>query len=132
MTPVQLDPVNVSILLATMLFGPTMAGVIGPYAVILIGSTVGASWSLGRREKGPRWGAAWYFLRMNGTALLITVSIASLGSRWLGFSEPEWLLCPTAIAVGAIGDDWPKVFRWLFERAARFVDARFGGGGDKA
>lgn len=125
----QLDPINVAILLATFLFGPVMAGVIGPYAVILIGSTVGASWSLGRREKGPRWGAAWYFLRMNATALLITVSLANLGGKWFGLTEPDWLLCPTAIAVGAIGDDWPKVFRWLMDRIAKLAESRFGGGG---
>lgn len=55
----QLDPVNMAIALASVIFGPALAGVIGPYAVILIASTVGAAWSLGRRDQSARLGAAY-------------------------------------------------------------------------
>ena len=80
----QLDPVNVSIALASVLFGPALAAVVGPYAVILIASTVGAAWALGRRDPSARIGAAWYFLRLNATAVLVTVGLASIAGLWMG------------------------------------------------
>ena len=43
MQPSHLDPVNVAIALAGVLFGPTLATVVGPYAVIIIAATVGAA-----------------------------------------------------------------------------------------
>ena len=124
----QLDPVNVAIALASIIFGPALASVIGPYAVIMMASTVGAAWSLGRREPGEKWGAAWYFVRLNTTAILITVSLANLAAQWIGSQESEWMLAPIALAVGVIGDDWPRVGRWLIGRAGRLIDRRSGTG----
>ena len=46
----QLDPVSVAIALAGVLFGPALASIIGPYAVIIISPTVGAAWALWRRD----------------------------------------------------------------------------------
>lgn len=128
MPPQPLDPVNVAIALAGVLFGPALAAVIGPYAVIIISATVGAAWSLGRREPSPRLGAAWYFLRLQATAVLITVSLASLAARWLGMDDHTWLLAPIALLVGGVGDDWPRVGRWLLARVLRMLERRAGGG----
>lgn len=125
----QLEPTNVAIALASVLFGPPLAGVIGPYAVILIASTVGAAWALGRRDPGARLGAAWYFLRLNATAVLITVGLASVAGRWLGHDDTTWMLAPIALLVGGVGDDWPRLGRWLFERAGRMLERRAGGDG---
>lgn len=121
-----LDPVNVAVAIAALIFGPTLAGIVGPYAVIFLGSTVGAAWSLGRRKPGPRTGAAWYFLRLNATAALVTVSLANIAAQWVGTEESHWLLAPIALAVGLVGDDWPRTFRWLCRRLGRLIERRTG------
>jgi len=38
----QLDPVAVAVLLASLIFGPTLAEIIGPYAIIFLGAGTGA------------------------------------------------------------------------------------------
>jgi len=45
----HLDPVSVAVVLASTLFGPQLAAIIGPYAVILLGSTVGAALEGGKQ-----------------------------------------------------------------------------------
>lgn len=125
----QLDPVSVAIALAGVLFGPALAGVIGPYAVILISCTVGAGWALGRRDPAARLSAAWYFLRLNATAVVVTVGLAQLAGRWLGGDDHSWLLAPIALIVGGVGDDWPGVGRWLLQHAGRILERRAGGDG---
>ena len=125
----QLDPVSVAIALASVIFGPALATVIGPYAVIIVSATVGAAWALGRREPGARLGAAWYFLRLNATAVLVTVSLANLAGQWAGQQNTTWLLAPIALLVGGVGDDWPRIGRWLLERAGRLIERRAGGDG---
>ena len=125
----QLDPVSVAIALASILFGPHLAAIIGPYAVILISATVGAAWALGRRDPAAKVSAAWYFLRLNATAILITVSIAKLAGIWLGVADHSWLLAPIALVVGGVGDDWPVVGRWLVAAAGRIFERRAGGDG---
>lgn len=132
MAPQQLDPVSVGIALAGVIFGPALAGIIGPYAVIIISATVGAAWALGRRDKAARLGSAWYFLRLNATAVLVTVGLANLAARWLGVSDHTWLLAPIALIVGGVGDDWPRVGRWLLVRAGRLFERRTGSGGGGA
>lgn len=128
----QLDPVSVAIALCGVLFGPALAGIIGPYAVILISCTVGAGWALGRRDPAARLSAAWYFLRLNATALVVTVSLAQLAGRWLGGDDHSWLLAPIALIVGGVGDDWPSLGRWLFLRWLRLTERRSGGDGGAA
>ncbi len=130
-TTAHLDPVSVSIAVASIIFGPALAGFIGPYAVIIISATVGAAWALGRREPDVKLGAAWYFLRLNATAVLVTVSLANLAARWIGSDDSHWMLAPIALIVGCVGDDWPRVGRWLLVRAGRVLERR-ASGGDKS
>ncbi len=125
----HLDPVSVSIALASVLFGPALAGIIGPYAVIIISATVGAAWALGRRDPAARLSAAWYFLRLNATAAVVTVSLAKLTGLWLGMEDHSWLLAPVALVVGGVGDDWPALGKWLVAMAGRVFERRAGGGG---
>lgn len=128
----QLEPTNVAIALAGVLFGPALAALVGPYAVILIASTVGAAWALGRRDPSARLGAAGYFLRLNATALVVTVGLATMAGKWLGIEETNWMLAPIALVVGGVGDDWPRLGRWLFERAGRVLERKAGGDGGAA
>lgn len=109
----NLDPVSVTVALFATLLSPALAAIIGPYAVILIASTVGAAWALGRRDPSAKLGAIAYFLRLNATAAVVTVGIASIAGKWLGHEDPTWMLAPIALVVGGVGDDWPKLVSWL-------------------
>lgn len=57
---------------------------------VIISATAGAAWALGRRDPALKLGAAWYFLRLNATAVVVTVSLARLAglvinvTRWTG------------------------------------------------
>ena len=114
--------------MSSVIFGPALASVVGPYAVIVIASTVGAAWALGRRASDAKLGAVLYFLRLNATAMLVTVSIASAAARWLGIVDRQWMLAPVALTVGCIGDDWPTVGRWIARRAGQLLERKTGGG----
>ena len=108
----KLEPVNVAVAIFAALLSPALADVLGPYAVILIASTVGAGWALGRRDPSARLGAFAYFLRLNTTALIVTVGLTKLVGSWLGHEDPTWMLGPVALLIGGVGDDWPRLVQW--------------------
>ncbi len=121
--PPQLDPVTVATTVLAAMVGPVLAPVLGAYAVIVIAASTGAAWALGRRAPGPRWAAAGFMLRINGTALLTSWVIAAALQRWLpAAGEATWLLAPVALVIGAVGDDWPGIGRWMVARIGRRVD----------
>jgi len=122
----NLDPVNVATALFAVLFGPSLAAYVGPYAVIVIGASVGAAWSLGRRGVTSRFDAFAYFLLMAATALLVTVPLAEWLGGWLGHSDSRWLFAPVAIVIGGVGSDWPNLIRWISRRALRVIERRAG------
>lgn len=123
----SLDPVSVAIALSSVIFGPALAGIVGPYAVIIIASTVGAAWALGRRAPDEKLSAVLYFVRLNMTAMLVTVSAANMAVQWMGIEDGQWMLAPIALLVGCIGDDWPRVGRWLMTRLGRLIERRASG-----
>lgn len=118
----QLDPVSVLVALLTVVLGPALAAVVGPYAVIIIAASTGAGWSLGRREASTRVSATFFFLRINFTALLVTVSAAEIAKSFGVPADLRWMLAPIAILIGGIGDDWPAVGAWLVGRIGKFID----------
>lgn len=122
----RIDPITAAVAIASILFGPALAGIIGPYAVIIVSSTVGASWALGRRPTASKFGAAWFFLRINMTACLLTVLLARFIGQYIGAEEHSWLLAPTAMFIGGVGDDWPRIAKWLILRVGRIFDRRMG------
>lgn len=118
------DLVNAAVTILTVILGPAMAGVVGPYAVILLASLVGGGWALGRREPASRTSGALFLLLIAGTAAMVTNGLALLVASLIGanLADVNWLLAPIALCVGAVGHDWPKVGRWLVGRAGRFID----------
>ena len=124
----HLDPVSVAVVLASTLFGPQLAAIIGPYAVILLGATVGAAWALGRRETDKKSNAVAYFMLINGTAVLVTVGISNLVGRWLGHEDANWLLAPVAMVIGGVGHDWPGVLKTVQEKIMGLWGKRMDGG----
>lgn len=120
----NLEPVAALVAVLSLLLGPVLAGIVGPYAVIMIACTTGAAWSLGRRDPMARTGAVMFFLKMIVTALLITVPLAELAAHYITPSMGRWLLVPIAIMIGGIGDDWPAVGRFILERLGRLIDRK--------
>lgn len=124
----SIDPVSVAILVASVLVSQQLAEIIGPYAVIVMAASTGAAWSLGRQGSTTRLGAVAYMAKINLTALLLTVGAAEfVGWMWPSFAGHKWILAPIALLVGAIGNEWPVVVRWLSSRVAALVDRRVGG-----
>lgn len=123
----KIDPITASTAFASVLFGPDLAHIIGPYAVILLASTTGAGWALGRHPPmATRMNALAFFLRLNVMALLLTVPFAHGATRVFDLADASWLLAPIALMIGAIGNDWPKVGQWVFSRIGRLLERRTG------
>ena len=116
----QLDPTHVAITVASAVLAPALAEVVGPYVIIFIASTIGASWALGRQATMTRLKALLFFLRINFTAAIVTSSIASALAKQLGYAsgtgEGLWLIAPIALVIGGVGDDWPALIRWVVKR----------------
>lgn len=109
----SIDILTVLTTIATLFFTPAMAAIIAPYSVIIIASTLGAAWALGRRDPESRPKALFFYLRINFLAILFTVTGCNILETFVFHREIKWLLAPVAFAIGWIGDDWPKIITWL-------------------
>jgi len=111
----NLDIVYVMVAVLTGLFGPQMAAIVGPYAVISLSAIGGAAWSIGRRPVDMRSlsNDTWFFFRLVITAIMVTGGMAVFAERWTGAGTRQWTLPVIALMIGAIGDDWPAVGSWL-------------------
>lgn len=116
----HLDPTHVAVTIASAVLAPALADVVGPYVIIFIASTIGASWALGRQATMSRLKALLFFLRINFTAAIVTSSIASALAKQLGYAsgtgEGLWLIAPIALVIGGVGDDWPALIHWVVKR----------------
>ena len=115
-----LDPTHVAVTIASAVLAPALAEVVGPYAIIFVASSIGASWALGRQATMTRLKALLFFLRINSTAAIVTVFIADFLSKQLGYisgsGEGLWLIAPIALVIGGVGDDWPTLIQWVVKR----------------
>ncbi len=125
MSGTKIDPITAATAFASVLFGPDLAAYIGPYAVIMVGSTTGAGWALGRAEPmASRLEALAFFTRLNLMAVLLTVPFAA-GAKWaFDLDDNNWLLVPIALFIGAVGNDWPVLGRWILTRVGRLFERR--------
>ena len=116
----HLDPTHVAVTVASAVLAPALAEIVGPYVIIFIASTIGASWALGRQATMTRLKALLFFLRINFTAAIVTSSIASALAKQLGYAsgtgEGLWLIAPIALVIGGVGDDWPALIHWVVKR----------------
>lgn len=120
--PGMTDAVGLGIFLASLIYAPNVAAIIGPYIVIILASVIGASFALKRREKTTRLAAVWYFGRVAGLAILLTGALASWAStQYDGWSERA-LIAPIALFLGSVGDDYPKLFQWFVQRGFSLLD----------
>ena len=131
-TPLDIGIVSVAIALSSIIFGPEVSRLVGPYIVIVLASTIGASFALARREVKTRLNAMWFFFRINGLAVLLTVGAATVASSYYELLSEHVLLAPIAFAVGFVGDDWPALMRWVGSKINSLVDIliKLKGGGN--
>jgi hypothetical protein len=116
----DLTPVHLVTLLASVVFGPQMAIVVGPYVVIAIASMGGAAVMVMQREGDSLARACVYFLAAVLLALFVTVPLSKgVASLW-GPLEENWLYAPLGAAMAFSADKWTSV---IFPWAARKVNA---------
>lgn len=100
----QLDVVTLAVALAAGVFGPELAAIVGPYAVIIIASALGAGWSASRIEVRTKWALVGHMAGMVGLALIVTVPLAEITAQELGYPL-NWVMGPLAAGIGALGPD---------------------------
>jgi hypothetical protein len=122
----SLDVVYVVVFLLGLVFGPSTAAVLGPYAVIFLAATAGASFAIYRATPMPRARMVWFFAWLVGVALIFSGSASILLERWVGENTAHYSVPFVAFAIGATGDDWPLVFRKVKAFAFRWVDKKGG------
>lgn len=116
-----IDPVTVAITLASAMFGPPLAAIVGTYAVIVIGAIAGSAWSAsGRPPAASRVSTLGYIALFVTLALLVTVPGAELLARYIKL-DPSWVMGPLAAFIGGVGDKWPALIQWALRR--RFGDS---------
>ena len=122
--PVQksTDVMQLFVILTTSIFGPTMAGVIGPYILIVFAAATGAAWSLGRCKPQSKGQAFFYFVRIALVAVLLTVAISKAVASFMPNMQEDWLIAPVALIIGLIGDDWHKIGEWFVQTLKKLID----------
>jgi apolipoprotein N-acyltransferase len=123
------DIVALAVLIAAAVFSRAVAEVVGPYLVIVVASAIGASFALARREKSTRGRALWFFTRVVGLAVLLTVGAAAGVSAVRPDLAPRTLLAPIALLIGFIGDGWPRLLARAVQMLYSLLDLARGQGG---
>lgn len=116
------DPLALFVALAAIVFAPEVAHVVGPYLVILFGSTLGASFAMVRREPTTLLGSYMFFLRANGIAVLLTYSIASVVNIYYPLDDMRTWFGVISFVIGFVGDRWPSLFTWAAGKVSKLVD----------
>jgi len=118
-TPPPLDIVTVAIAVASLIFGPDVAALVGPYSVIVLAAIGGAAWSASSTPEATRRATLLHMLLMVGLALLGTVPLAEVLAR-LASIDARWALGPVAAVIAARPD-------WVIARLRRWFSRQEGG-----
>ncbi len=104
------EPTSTSSIGLLGLFVTLLGPLLGPYALILFGATLGAATALSVRDGGSTLGGLWFLLRVVLTALLFTSAVTAALERWM-----DW---PADMVMGAvaycIGWQWDQLSRRLW------------------
>ena len=100
------DIVGLFVFIAAIFFSADVAAVAGPYLVIVIAAAIGGSFAVARRDKTTRASAVFFFARVVGLAVLLTVGVAASVSAYRPDLTPRVVIAPIALLIGFIGDDW--------------------------
>lgn len=124
------DILGLVAVISATIFSAEVAAVVSPYIVILVASSIGASFALARQERTTRTAAMWFFFRVCGAAVVLTVVAATIIAGMHPSLTERMLLAPVSFVIGLIGPDWPAVPRVLSQYAGNLLDLmnRFRGG----
>jgi hypothetical protein len=106
-----------------MVFGMSVALILGPYIVIGIGAMGGAAVMIMQRSGDGNVRAFIYFLASTTLAVFLTVPISMGVASLYGPLQETWLFAPVSFCLGFMGDRWPAVFHWGAEKINSLVDA---------
>lgn len=112
----------------TVLFIAVLGPMAGPYALIVAAAIAGALWPLSAAETTRR-AALWLLFRCALTAVVLTVFLASVLDRLIGFPVSD-SLAPVALAIGALGNGWQPVFSALGDALRGFIRRKGEGNGN--
>lgn len=110
------DIVGVAIFVIGYFFPQEAAQIFGPYLVIVAAATLGASWATIRRLPGTRRDALFFFVRVVGLAVLVSVALAQVLSAHFQGVTVRASLAGVSFIVGIVADDWPTLIRWAIAR----------------
>lgn len=116
------DVVGLFVFVAAAAFSQEVADVVGPYIAVMVTASIGASFSLARREKSSRTQAVIFFVRVCGLATLLTVGVSAMVAGLHASLSERALLAPIAFVIGLVGDDWSAIAQWAGGKLSKFVD----------
>lgn len=120
----SLDIVYLLVFLLGMVFGPSTAAVLGPYAVILLAATAGASFALYRAPVMSRAQGAWFFSWLVLVAIIFSGTASLLLERWVGENTAHYSVPFVAFSIGAMGDEWPALLGKLKGLLLRWIEKK--------
>ena len=109
------DPISFVTWLAGLVVGTKFSPVLAPYLIILVMSTAGALYSLGRRDPSAKPRGFAYIFVVNCIAVGCTSLLVRLIANQTDLDAPL-LIAPVALVIGAIGLDWDKVLPYLYDK----------------
>ena len=135
MTNPNIEPVPAVVAIVTMVLSPSLAEIVGPYLVIILGAVTGTYFRISQRGPMGRMEALGFFVITAGVAMLLTVPLCEIVQRYIPARiEAEWLFGPMAFSIGLVGERWPLIGQWAGRKLSKLVDAlirsRAGGNGE--
>lgn len=122
------DIVGLAVFIAALIFSTEVAAVVGPYMVIVVAATLGASFKVARRDKSTRTSAVLFFLRVVGMAVILTVALAVALNSYRPDLSPRVTVAPIALLIGFV--DWPWALSKIVAAIFSAIDLARGGKGD--
>jgi len=119
----DLTPVHLVTIIAGIVFGPSVAMVVGPYVVIAICSMGGAGVMIMQRDGDSLIRACVYFGAAVIFALFGTVPLSiGVASLW-GPLQENWLYGPFAAGLAFSADKWTTtILPWAAKKLNKLVD----------
>ena len=102
--------------LFTAWLGPKLGPILGIYSVIVIAAIIGSGLSLWRRKPEDVQHPVLFVLLMVGATVICTVPLSLLLVAYLPVLGAQIVVPLMALAISAIGHDWPRFIMWVIER----------------
>lgn len=106
---------------------PKLAHLMGVYAAIFISAVAGAGIALIRAETMSRGRSMGFLTLMASVSIITTVGVAEIINHFLKLQSITPLLAPLAMAIAALGKDWPRIASGAWEVSLRVFERRVGG-----